>query len=49
MIGFSTNSFEDRQYEIGTELIAAESTHSESMTYVTTIGLYNDNNEFNIR
>ena len=28
MIGFSTNSFEDRQYEIGTELIG-EITHSD--------------------
>ena len=44
MIGFSTNSFEDRQYEIGTELIG-EATHSDFATYVTTIGLYNDNNE----
>ena len=44
MIGFSTNSFEDRQYEIGTELIGGM-THSDFRTYVTTIGLYNDNNE----
>ena len=44
MIGFSTNSFEDSQYEIGTELIG-EVTHSDFATYVTTIGLYNDNNE----
>ncbi len=44
MIGFATNSFQDSQYEIGTELIG-EATHSDFATYVTTIGLYNDNNE----
>ena len=44
MIGFATNSFQDSQYEIGTELIG-EATHSDFATYITTIGLYNDNNE----
>lgn len=43
-IGFATNSFQDKQYEIGTELIG-EATHSDFGTYVTTVGLYNDNNE----
>ena len=44
LIGFATNSFQDKQYEIGTELIG-EATHSDFATYITTIGLYNDNNE----
>tara|TARA_B100000575_G_scaffold276905_1_gene262727 strand:- start:694 stop:1770 length:1077 start_codon:yes stop_codon:yes gene_type:complete len=44
LTGFSTSSFQDINYEIGTELIG-EATHSEFATYITTIGLYNDNNE----
>ena len=40
----ATNSLEDKQYEIGKELIG-EATHSDFATYVTSIGLYNDNNE----
>jgi len=44
LIGFATSSFKDGQYEIGTELIG-EATHSHFATYVTTIGLYNDNDE----
>jgi len=44
LVGFATSSFKNGQYEIGTELIG-ESTHSDFTTYVTTIGLYNDNNE----
>ena len=44
LVGFATSSFKNGQYEIGTELIG-EATHSDFATYVTTIGLYNDNNE----
>ena len=44
LTGFATSSFKNGQYEIGTELIG-EATHSDFATYVTTIGLYNDNNE----
>ena len=44
LTGFATNSFQDKQYEIGKELIG-EATHSDFATYVTSIGLYNDNNE----
>ena len=44
LVGFATNSFQNKQYEIGTELIG-EATHSDFATYVTTIGLYNDNDE----
>jgi len=44
LIGFATNSFQDKQYEIGTELIG-EATHSDFATYITSVGLYNDNNE----
>tara|TARA_R100001509_G_C4845815_1_gene208276 strand:- start:21 stop:1025 length:1005 start_codon:yes stop_codon:yes gene_type:complete len=44
LIGFATNSFQDKQYKIGTELIG-EATHSDFATYITTIGLYNDNDE----
>ena len=36
--------FQDKQYEIGTELIG-EATHSDLGTYITSVGLYNDNNE----
>ena len=44
MTGFSTGSYADKQYEIGTKLLGA-ATHSHFATYVTTIGLYNDANE----
>ena len=44
LTGFSTGSYADKQYEIGTKLLG-EATHSHFATYVTTIGLYNDANE----
>lgn len=44
LVGYSTSSINVDGYEIGTELIG-EATHSEFATYVTEIGLYNDNNE----
>ena len=44
MIGYATGAFQDKQYEMGTELIG-EATHSDFATYVTEIGLHNDNNE----
>ena len=44
LTGFATGAFQDKQYEIGRELIG-EATHSDFATYVTTVGLYNDNNE----
>ena len=44
LTGFSTGSFKNQKYEIGTELIG-EATHSHFATYVTTIGLYNNSNE----
>jgi len=44
LVGFATNSFQDKQYKIGTELIG-EATHSDFSPYVTSVGLYNDNNE----
>jgi hypothetical protein len=44
LIGYATGAFQDKQYEIGTELIG-EATHSDFSPYVTTIGLYNDSNE----
>ncbi len=45
IIGYATSSYKtSREYEIGTKLIG-ESTHSEFATYVSTIGLYNDQNE----
>jgi len=44
LTGYATGAFQDKQYEIGTELIG-EATHSDFSPYVTTIGLYNDNNE----
>ena len=43
-VGYSTSSYDVNGYNIGTELIG-EATHSDFATYVTTIGLYNDNNE----
>ena len=44
LIGYSTSSFKNKQYELGTELIG-EATHSDFATYVTSIGLYNNDNE----
>ena len=44
LVGYSTSSINVDGYRIGTELIG-EATHSEFATYVTEIGLYNDNNE----
>ena len=44
LTGFSTGSFKNSQYQIGTELIP-EASHSHFATYVTKIGLYNDANE----
>jgi hypothetical protein len=44
LTGYSTMSFKNGQYEIGTELIG-EATHSEFSPYVTTIGLYNSFDE----
>ena len=44
LVGYSTSSINVNGYKIGTELIG-EATHSDFATYVTEIGLYNDNNE----
>jgi|TARA_R110002074_G_scaffold3423_1_gene18149 hypothetical protein len=44
LTGYSTSSFKNEEYKIGTKLIGA-ATHSDFGTYVTSIGLYNDNNE----
>ena len=44
LTGFSTGSFKNSQYQVGTELIP-EASHSHFATYVTKIGLYNDANE----
>ena len=44
LTGFATSSFKNEEYKIGTELIG-EATHSDFATYVTSIGLYNSNNE----
>ena len=44
LTGYSTSSYKNEEYKIGTELIG-EATHSDFATYVTTIGLYNTNNE----
>ena len=44
LTGYSTGSFKNEEYKIGTELIG-EATHSDFATYVTSIGLYNSNNE----
>ena len=43
-VGYATSSFKNGQYEHGTELIG-EATHSDFSPYVTTIGLYNNQNE----
>ena len=42
--GYATGSYKLDGYKIGTKLIG-EATHSEFATYVTSIGLYNDQNE----
>ena len=44
LVGYSTGSINVNGYNIGTELIG-EATHSDFATYVTEIGLYDDNNE----
>ena len=44
LFGYSTSSYDPSGYEIGTKLIG-EATHSEFATYVTAIGLYNENKE----
>ena len=44
LYGYSTSSYDVNGYNIGTELIG-EATHSDFSTYVTSIGLYNDENE----
>ena len=44
LVGYSTSSYNKGGYEIGTELIG-EATHSDFSTYVTSIGLYNDEDE----
>lgn len=43
-IGYSTSSYNTNGYDIGTELLGV-ATHSDFATYVTTIGLYNDERE----
>jgi hypothetical protein len=43
-VGYTTSSFNPEGYNIGTELIGA-ATHSDFNTYITQIGLYNDQNE----
>ena len=44
LVGYSTSSYNKGGYEIGTELIG-EATHSDFSTYVTSIGLYNNEDE----
>ena len=44
LLGWSTSSYNTNGYEIGTELIG-QATHSDFATYVTNIGLYNDERE----
>ena len=44
LIGYSTSSYNTNGYDIGTELLGV-ATHSDFATYVTTIGLYNDERE----
>tara|TARA_Y100001972_G_scaffold53173_1_gene65085 strand:- start:250 stop:1359 length:1110 start_codon:yes stop_codon:yes gene_type:complete len=43
-LGYSTSSYDRGGYNIGKEFIG-ETTHSEFATYVTSVGLYNDENE----
>jgi len=42
--GYTTGSFNPEGYNIGTELLGV-ATHSDFNTYITQIGLYNDQNE----
>ena len=44
LLGWSTSSYNTNGYEIGTELIG-QATHSDFATYITNIGLYNDEHE----
>jgi hypothetical protein len=44
LTGFATGSYGLEKYNIGTELIG-EATHSDFSPYITSIGLYNNNNE----
>ena len=44
LVGFATSSFKNGQYEIGTELLGV-ATSSDFATYVSSIGLYSDDNE----
>jgi len=44
LIGYSTSSYNTNGYDIGTELLGV-ATHSEFATYVTNIGLYNEERE----
>jgi hypothetical protein len=44
IVGYATSSWSTAGYEIGTQLIG-EASHSDFATYVTNIGLYNDENE----
>ena len=44
LVGLSTSSYDSTGYNMGTELIG-EATHSDFSTYITTVGLYNDENE----
>jgi hypothetical protein len=43
-LGYATGSFDSVGYNMGTEFLGV-TTHSEFATYVTAIGLYNDENE----
>ena len=44
LLGFATGSYKTEGYNIGTELIGAV-THSDFATYITNIGLFNNENE----
>ena len=44
LTGYATGSYKNEEYRIGTELIGA-ATHSDFGTYVTAIGLYDDDNQ----
>ena len=44
ILGYSTSSWDTNGYEIGTTLIG-QASHSDFATYVTNIGLYNDEEE----
>ena len=43
-VGYTTGSFNPEGYNIGNELLGV-ATHSDFNTYITNIGLYNDQNE----